>query len=221
MLEIAGLTARFGPVNAVRDVSMSVEPGELCAIVGPNGAGKTTLLRAVIGQHADRDGSIRVDGAAVRVASPTAAARAGVAIVPQGRRLFPTLTVREHVELSAGRAARGARRFGVDDLFAFFPGLARRLDVRAAMLSGGEQQMLAIGRAALLSPRYVLMDEPTEGLAPAIVGNVASLISHLPSLGMGVVITEQSDVAWIDGARTVAMRRGTIEPIRTAVGGPS
>lgn len=203
------MTARFGPVIAVRDATLMVAPGETVGIVGPNGAGKTTLLRVLMGQHTDRDGEIAVDGTRLDTATPTVSARAGIAIVPQGRRLFPSLTVREHIELSVSRS-RSRARFTERDLFDFFPGLARRLDLRASLLSGGEQQMLAIGRATLLNPRYVLMDEPTEGLAPSIVANVTALIEHLPSLGMGVVIAEQSDSHRISTARAIAMERGAI-----------
>ena len=209
VLEVNGVTARFGPVIAVRDATLAVAPGETLGIVGPNGAGKTTLLRALMGQHADRDGEIVVDGTRLDTVAPAVSARAGLAIVPQGRRLFPSLTVREHIDLSVARSGSRAR-FTERDLFDFFPGLARRLDVHASLLSGGEQQMLAIGRATLLDPRYVLMDEPTEGLAPSIVANVTALIEHLPSLGMGVIVAEQSDSHLITTARTVAMERGAI-----------
>ncbi len=213
------MTARFGPVLAVRDATLTVAPGATVGIVGPNGAGKTTLLRALMGQHTDRDGEIVVDGNRLDTATPTASARAGIAIVPQGRRLFPSLTVREHVALSVSRGGQSTR-FTQADLFDFFPGLARRLDVYASLLSGGEQQMLAIGRATLLDPRYVLMDEPTEGLAPAIVANVAALIEHLPSLGIGLVIAEQSDSPLTATARTIAMERGVIRHRTTAKGAP-
>ncbi len=209
MLEISGLIARFGPVIAVRDAALAIAPGETVAIVGPNGAGKTTLLRAIMGQHVDRDGEIVADGVRLDRAAPTMAARAGIAIVPQGRRLFPSLTVREHIGLSASRS-RAKARFTEHDLFEFFPGLARRLDVHASLLSGGEQQMLAIGRATLLNPSYVLMDEPTEGLAPSIVDNVTALIERLPALGMGVVVTEQTKSPLISSVRRLSMDRGTV-----------
>lgn len=219
MLEVNGVTARFGPVVAVRDATLTAAPGATVGIVGPNGAGKTTLLRALMGQHPDRDGEILVDGTRLDSATPSVSARAGIAIVPQGRRLFPSLTVREHVDLSVSRGGQSAR-FTATDLFDFFPGLARRLDVHASLLSGGEQQMLAIGRATLLDPRYVLMDEPTEGLAPSIVANVAALIEHLPSLGMGLVIAEQSDSHLTATARIIAMERGVIRHRTTAKGAP-
>jgi len=209
VLEISGLIARFGPVIAVRDAALAIAPGETVAIVGPNGAGKTTLLRAIMGQHVDRDGEIVADGVRLDRAAPTMAARAGIAIVPQGRRLFPSLTVREHIGLSASRN-RAKARFTEHDLFEFFPGLARRLDVHASLLSGGEQQMLAIGRATLLNPSYVLMDEPTEGLAPSIVDNVTALIERLPALGMGVVVTEQTKSPLISSVRRLSMDRGTV-----------
>ncbi|MGD9700878.1 MAG: ABC transporter ATP-binding protein [Acidimicrobiia bacterium] len=209
MLEIIGLSARYGAAVAVRSIDMDVAPGELVACIGPNGAGKTTLLRAIMGQHAARDGAVTVDGRRLGAGGPTDAARAGIAIVPQGRRLFPSLTVDEHLAIAVSRARPDG--MGTAELFEYFPSLARRRRVRAASLSGGEQQMLAIGRAALLGPRYILMDEPTEGLAPAIVSNVAGLVEQLPKRGIGVVVTDQHAGPLVRGAdRTYHMDRGSM-----------
>jgi branched-chain amino acid transport system ATP-binding protein len=208
VLEVRALTARYGPVTVVRGIDLDVDRGAVVALVGANGAGKTTALRAIIGQHHDRAGSVSVDGRPVPFGGgAVAGARAGVAIVPQGRRLFATLTVREHLTLAGGRA-RG-RGLSVDDALDLFPNLARRLGVRAALLSGGEQQMLAIARAVLLAPGYVLMDEPTEGLAPPMVDAVVGLLRALPSRDIGVVVTDQQA-----GSPVVALASRRHEMIR-------
>jgi branched-chain amino acid transport system ATP-binding protein len=190
VLEVRGLTARFGPVTVVRGIDLDVPRGEIVAVIGANGAGKTTALRSIIGQHRDRSGSIAVDGGAVSLrGGAVTAARAGIAIVPQGRRLFASLTVGEHIDLAVSRSRAGAMT--ADEALELFPNLGRRLKVRAAQLSGGEQQMLAIARAVLLGPSYVLMDEPTEGLAPVMVDSVVGLVERLPARGIGLVITDQ------------------------------
>jgi branched-chain amino acid transport system ATP-binding protein len=190
VLEVRDLTARFGPVTVVRGIDLDVDRGGVVAVVGANGAGKTTALRSIIGQHRDRAGSVTVDGSGVPFGGgAVAGARAGIAIVPQGRRLFASLTVAEHLDLAASRARRGS--MAVDEAMELFPNLARRRKVRAAMLSGGEQQMLAVARAVLLGPAYVLMDEPTEGLAPSMVDSVVGLAARLPARGIGVLVTDQ------------------------------
>lgn len=192
MLEVRGLVARFGPVVAVRGIDLDVRPGEIVALVGPNGAGKTTALRAIMGQHRNRIGTIGINGAQVPLGGgAVAAARAGLAIVPQGRKLFTSLTVDEHLDLSASRIRGRKGRMGIEEAFELFPNLASRRRIRAGLLSGGEQQMLAIARAVLASPAYVLMDEPTEGLSPPMVAGVAALIEKLPVFGMGVLVTDQ------------------------------
>lgn len=209
MLEVRTLSARYGAVPAVRVVDLDVAPGELVAIVGPNGAGKSTLLRSIMGQHGEHSGTVVVDGADVSGVGAVGAARAGIAIVPQGRRLFPSLSVDEHLHLSRSRAAAGA--ITIDEVIEFFPGLGWRRSVRASALSGGEQQMLAIARAVLMGPRYVLMDEPTEGLAPMVVDSVARLVEHLPTVGIGVLVSDQDDSALVQrAARTYDMVRGEV-----------
>ncbi len=209
MLEVRDLTARYGAVQAARGIDVTLERGEVAVLVGANGAGKTTLLRSIMGQHADCDGTVSIDGRVVGPRGAVAAARAGIAIVPQGRRLFTSLTVAEHLDLSASRACASAMTPA--EVEEFFPSLGRRGSVRAVSLSGGEQQMLAIARAILLGPSFVLMDEPTEGLAPSIVENVVSLIAHLPTLGMGVLVAEQHDgVLTATAERTIRIERGSI-----------
>lgn len=218
MLEIRNLTARYGAVHAARRIDLTLERGEVAVLVGSNGAGKSTLLRSIMGQHTDCDGTISIDGRVVGPRGAVAAARAGIAIVPQGRRLFASLTVAEHLDLSASRA--GASAMTAAEIEEFFPSLGRRRNVRAVSLSGGEQQMLAIARAVLLGPSFVLMDEPTEGLAPSIVENVVSLIAHLPTLDMGALVAEQHDgVLTTTADRTIRIERGSILHTTVDTGG--
>jgi branched-chain amino acid transport system ATP-binding protein len=211
MLETAALSAWFGRAQVVRDASFDVGAGEVVAIVGPNGAGKTTLVRALVGLHAARAGDVRVDGRVLGAGDAIAAARAGVALVPQGRRVFRSLTVAEHLTI-ARRAARGRDALALDDLFAVFPSLSERLRVRARALSGGEQQMLAIARAVCTGPSVLVLDEPTEGLAPAIVDKVGALVVRLAARGVAVLLTEQQGAFPHTVAdRMLAMHRGVVD----------
>jgi branched-chain amino acid transport system ATP-binding protein len=187
MLELVDLRARHGSVEAVRGVSLVVPDGCVLAVVGPNGAGKTTLAHAVAGLHRDREGVIRTGRRELSSCSAVETARAGVALVPQGRRLFPSLTVAEH--LAIARRRPGA--MSTEELIELVPSLGARLKVRARSLSGGEQQMLAIGRAVLPGPEVLIMDEPTEGLAPAVVDLVRGLIAHQRERGVSVLLLEQ------------------------------
>jgi branched-chain amino acid transport system ATP-binding protein len=189
MFEVSGLRARYGAAEVVRGVSVSVPPGRVVAVVGPNGAGKSTLANAVCGVHAERSGSVRLDGREIGGLSTVDLARAGVRLVPQGRRVFGSVTVAEH--LSLARPRRPDPPLSREDLLDLFPPLRARLAVRAHSLSGGEQQMLAITRAVLPGPRILVLDEPTEGLAPAVVTLVATLIGRLCERGIGVLLMEQ------------------------------
>ena len=189
MLEVSELRAWHGAAEVVRGVSFAVPGGAVTAIVGPNGAGKTTLARALAGLHRGREGRVLLDGRDLSRAGATQVARAGLRLVPQGRRLFPSLTVAEHFALARRRAVSGA--IAEAELLEIFPNLARRSNVRAKQLSGGEQQMLAIARAVLPGPRVIVLDEPTEGLAPAIVELVAQLVGTLRGRGVGVLLLEQ------------------------------
>jgi branched-chain amino acid transport system ATP-binding protein len=213
MLEMTAVSAWFGRAQVVRDVSFDVGPGEVAAVVGPNGAGKTTLVRAAAGLHAARSGAVRVDGRALPAGDPIAAARAGIAIVPQGRRVFRSLTVAEHLAI-ASRGARARDALSRDELFAVFPRLAERLGVRARALSGGEQQMLAIARADCTAPSVLVLDEPTEGLAPAIVDAVGALVTRLAASGIAVLLTEQQGAfPHAVASRVLQMHRGVVESV--------
>jgi len=190
LLELVNVSAWHGPVQAVRDVSLVAPGGAVTAVVGPNGAGKTTLARTIAGLHRSRRGEIRLDGRDVVGASAVEVARSGIAIVPQGRRLFHSLTVEEHMTLA--RRYRRPRAIDPQVLLELFPHLARRARVRAHSLSGGEQQMLAIARAVLPGPDALVLDEPTEGLAPAVVELVRHLVEYLREDGVAILLFEQS-----------------------------
>lgn len=172
----------YGDSYVLQGVSLDVLPGQVAVLMGRNGVGKTTTLRSVLGLTRPREGQVLFDGRDVTALPTHQIARLGIGLVPQGRRVFPSLTVREHL-LTAARASRGTPSWTLERLFDLFPNLADRLDLRARHLSGGEQSMLAIARALRTEPRCLLMDEPTEGLAPVYVDKVLDVIRALRSGG--------------------------------------
>jgi branched-chain amino acid transport system ATP-binding protein len=209
MLVVEELSASYGAVQAVRRASFHVEAGEVLAVAGPNGAGKSTLANVLAGLHRARSGRILLSDTDLSDARATRTARSGITLVPQGRRVFGSCTVAEHMDLAQARARHGATR--LDDVLVHFPRLRDRWSVRARQLSGGEQQMLAITRAVLLGPRVLVLDEATEGLAPAIVTAVAGLVRDLRDQGVAVVLMEQPG-PFVDALadRTVTMDRGLV-----------
>ena len=214
MLDVQDLKATYGAVQAVREATFRVEAGEVLAVLGPNGAGKSTLANALAGLHRARTGRMLLDGRDLGKARTTAMVRAGITLVPQGRRVFGSCTVAEHVTLAAVHAAPAA--LPLDDLLEMFPKLRDRWAVRARRLSGGEQQMLAITRAVLLGPRVVVLDEPTEGLAPSIVTAVANLVRVLRDRGVAVVLMEQAGpFADALADRVATMDRGVVRVRQT------
>lgn len=222
MLEVEELRANYGAVEAVRGATFGLAAGEVLAVTGPNGAGKSTLANAVAGVHADRTGTVRLSGSVLPPGRPVVAVRGGMTLVPQGRRVFGSCTVREHVALARG--GRPQHAVGLDDVLDHFPRLRERWQVRAHQLSGGEQQMLAVTRAVLLGPAVLVLDEPTEGLAPAIVEAVCGLVRVLRDRGVGVLLMEQPGAAALVLADRVAdMDRGQLSsPGHSArVSGPS
>ena len=180
MLEVAGLTVAYGGLTALRDVSLEVGEGQFIAIVGPNGAGKTTLFKAISGTVAPAAGAIRYEGRDLLAVPPAARAHLGIAHVPEGRQVFPSLSVLENLEMGAYPAAgRRVWRKSLERVFALFPVLAERRRQLAGTLSGGEQQMLAIGRGMASAPRLLLLDEPSMGLAPAIADLIFERVEEL------------------------------------------
>jgi branched-chain amino acid transport system ATP-binding protein len=189
LLELDGVGARYGPVTALRGVSLTVGEGEVVAVLGANGAGKTTMLRAVSGT-VRRSGSIRLGGRALR-GGPESAARAGVAHVPEGRGTFAELTVLENLRLG-GYTRRGSLQADVARMDSWFPWLADRRHQPAGTLSGGEQQMLALARALMSRPRLLMLDEPSLGLAPLVVREIFRIVRQLNEQeGLAVLVVEQ------------------------------
>jgi branched-chain amino acid transport system ATP-binding protein len=193
MLEVSELEAGYGPIRALDRVSIDVQEGELVAIIGANGAGKTTLLMAISGVVTPRAGTVRFAGRPLAGLPPHEVMRAGIGHAPEGRRIFPRLTVRENLELGGfARRDRGQVARDIDEACGLFPVLGQRLAQLGGTLSGGEQQMLAIARALVGRPRLLLLDEPSLGLAPLIVAKVFEVIKSLSSRGIGVLRVEQN-----------------------------
>ena len=193
MLELHQVTAGYGAFTALWDVSLRVAQGEAVAVVGPNGAGKTTLLRAISGLIAPRAGRIAFEGAELAGRPAYEIVAHGIAHVPEGRRLFPQLTVADNLKMGAFLpSARAHFRESLERVYALFPVLAERPTQRAGSLSGGEQQMLAVGRALMSRPKLILFDEPSMGLAPVMVLRLFDLISRVREVGFTILIVEQN-----------------------------
>jgi urea transport system ATP-binding protein len=211
MLDARDLHLHYGASHTLRGVTFALEPGKVTCLLGRNGVGKTTTLRALVGQARLTSGAIRLDGVDVTAAPAHRRARAGIAIVPQGREIFPRLTVAEN--LSTGFAARRDRARRIDDaIFGMFPVLKDMLQRRGGDLSGGQQQQLAIGRALMADPKVLLLDEPTEGIQPNIVTLIGQVVRQLAAGGrMAILLVEQYlDFALEVGDRFLVMDRGRI-----------
>jgi branched-chain amino acid transport system ATP-binding protein len=193
MLEVENLAVAYGALTALHGVSLTIQPGEIVALVGPNGAGKSTLLKTIAGLIAPRAGVIRWEGKLLSGEPPQRIVERGVALVPEGRRLFAGMTVRENLELGAfSQRAQKERRAQLERVYTIFPRLFERERQRAGLLSGGEQQMLALGRALMGLPRLLLLDEPSLGLAPRVVESIFSILAELHREGMSLLIVEQN-----------------------------
>ena len=193
MLEVENLAVAYGALTALHGVSLTIQPGEIVALVGPNGAGKSTLLKTIAGLIAPRAGVIRWEGKLLSGEPPQRIVERGVALVPEGRRLFAGMTVRENLELGAfSQRAQKERRAQLERVYTIFPRLFERERQRAGLLSGGEQQMLALGRALMGLPRLLLLDEPSLGLAPRVVESIFSILADLHREGMNLLIVEQN-----------------------------
>ena len=187
-LEVDGVHTYYGESHVLHGISLRVAPGEVLAILGRNGMGKTTLIRSIVGFTPPRRGHVRYKDTDITRLPPFRMAALGMALVPQGRRVFPSLSVRENLDV----ARRGAGRWSLEQVYTLFPRLRDRAANRANKLSGGEQQMLAIGRALMSNPELLLMDEPTEGLAPLLVREVGRVIAELKRSGLSILLVEQN-----------------------------
>jgi branched-chain amino acid transport system ATP-binding protein len=191
-LSLANVHAFYGDSHILHGVSFSLQPGGVLALLGRNGAGKTTCISAIIGFLKPRDGEIRLFGESIEGLGPERISHLGIGLVPQGRRVFPSLTVRENLAVAQQRESTAGTPWNVDRIYALFPRLRERHAQYAGTLSGGEQQMLAIGRALMGNPRVLLLDEPSEGLAPLIVAEVGRTIRRLKEEGQSIVLVEQN-----------------------------
>jgi urea transport system ATP-binding protein len=211
MLSVENLSLHYGAAQALRGVSVTAELGDVTCVLGRNGVGKTSLLRAITGQKPISGGAIRLDGRDISRLKPFERAELGVAYVPQGREIFPLLTVRENLETGFASLKRGERQIP-DEIFELFPALRSMLGRRGGDLSGGQQQQLAIGRALVTRPRLLVLDEPTEGIQPSIIKDIGLAIDYLRKRkDMAILLVEQYfDFARDLADRFVVMERGEI-----------
>jgi branched-chain amino acid transport system ATP-binding protein len=208
MLELRGLTVAYGQARAIWDISMTVAPGELLCIVGPNGAGKTTLVNTIAGILKPVAGSLVMEGRDITRLAPHRYCEAGIALVPEGRRLFTGLTVAENLDIGSFLpAAKTRRRETLEEVLALFPALKAKLPSPAGELSGGQQQMVAIGRALMARPRLLLLDEPSLGLSPLVVADMFDAIRKVSAAGITIVLVEQN----VSMAMKVAHRACVLE----------
>lgn len=212
-LAIDGLTAGYGHVSALKGVSLRAEDGQITAVLGANGAGKSTLLAAVMGLAKPRHGTIKLDDRDVTSLGAASTARAGIALVPEGRSLFPSLSVHEHFLLGVRKDAQaGSEEDQLGRIYDLFPALRGRERTGAVMLSGGEQQMVAIGRALMSRPRLLMLDEPSLGLAPKLVDQVLGLVERLREEGTTIVLVEQNARATLEIAdRAYVLHAGEVQ----------
>jgi len=211
MLEVNSINLHYGAAQALRGITMRAEPGKVTCVLGRNGVGKTSLLDALMGQHPVSSGSITWEGSDITSLRPADRARRGIAYVPQGREIFPLLTVEENLETGFAPLKRDERSIP-DDVYALFPVLNSMLRRRGGDLSGGQQQQLAIGRALVMRPRLLLLDEPTEGIQPSIIKDIGRAISYLRNLGkIAIILVEQYlDFAQELGDNFLVMDRGQV-----------
>jgi branched-chain amino acid transport system ATP-binding protein len=212
MLEVRGVAAGYGQAGALWDVSLRVEDGEVVTILGPNGAGKSTLVNVLGGLHRASGGSIQLDGRELGGVPGDEVCAAGIAVVPEGRRVFPTMTVLDNLDIGAyHKAARLHRDESYARVCEIFPLLADRSTQLAGSLSGGEQQMLAIGRALMSRPRLLLLDEPSLGLAPVIVEQIFEVVRQINQAGTSVLLVEQNVVDALElASRAYILEEGHI-----------
>jgi branched-chain amino acid transport system ATP-binding protein len=192
MLEVQGLQAGYGQSQVLFDVALEVRAGEVVTLLGRNGMGKTTTVRAIMGLNPPRGGAIGFRGAALAGLPPEAIARRGIGLVPEGRQVFPTLSVRENLVATAANRASHAEPWTLERIYALFPRLRERAGQSARTLSGGEQQMLAIGRALMTNPHLLILDEATEGLAPVIRAEIWATLAGLKQRGQAILVIDKN-----------------------------
>jgi branched-chain amino acid transport system ATP-binding protein len=202
-LRLSALNCGYGDSHVLHDVDLVLEEGRVLALLGRNGAGKSTMMHAIVGYQPILSGGIDLFGTSLVRRAPEEISRRGVALVPQGRRIFASLTVQENLDVAHRRGS--SPRFGLATIFEWFPRLKERRHQRAGSLSGGEQQMLAISRALMTDPRVVLFDEPSEGLAPQIVEEVAAILHRLKAAGLSIILVEQNTKLALGVADAVAI----------------
>jgi branched-chain amino acid transport system ATP-binding protein len=211
MLEVSALTTRYGAIAALRDAELHVGSGEVVGLIGPNGAGKTTLLNTIAGLLTPSSGSVRFDGEDVTGSAPERLLRAGVALVPEHRRIFTDLTVEENLKIGAITVKAADRSELLEEMAERFPVLKLKWDNPAGYLSGGEAQQLAIARALMSRPRLIMMDEPSLGLAPVLVDVVFDLIDSLRSQGRTLLVVEQNATRMLEVSdRAYVLRSGEV-----------
>ncbi len=212
MLEIRDLTSGYGVVQVLHGVSLEVRPGEIVALLGSNGAGKSTLNNSISGLVKVTGGAIRFEGEDITGARSEEVVARGVIQVPEGRRVFPNTTVRENLELGCYRRARARRSENLERVVSVFPRLKERFGQLAGTLSGGEQQMLAIGRGMMAEPKLLILDEPSLGLSPLLVEEMFALIQQLHAQGLAIMLVEQNVVQSLEIAtRAYVMENGVIK----------
>jgi branched-chain amino acid transport system ATP-binding protein len=213
-LRIESLTGGYGAVTVLREVTMEVREGEIVAILGANGAGKSTLLKTVVGLLKPSAGTVLLGGDDITGLAPAKLARRQIALVPEGRQLFGTMTVQENLSLGGYTQGRAARAAGMQRVFELFPILEERLSQKAESLSGGQRQMVALGRALMAQPKLLLLDEPSLGLAPIVIKETFEVIKRLRNSGVTILIVEQNaamTLAFADRAYVLDRGRVTIE----------
>jgi branched-chain amino acid transport system ATP-binding protein len=211
LLTVSGLHAGYGATEILRGVDLTVGEGEVVAVLGANGAGKSTLNRAISGVLRPWRGAIRFDGASTERARPSAVVARGLIHVPEGRRIFPNMSVSENLDLGCYRRARARRAQNRERVFGIFPRLAERRAQRAGTLSGGEQQMLAIGRGLMAEPKLLILDEPSLGLSPLLVEELFTLIKTIAAQGIALLLVEQNVVQSLEVAsRAYVLDNGAI-----------
>ena len=211
ILEVDEVTTRYGALTALHAVSLHVEAGELVALVGPNGAGKTTLLSSVVGLLRPASGRVRFGGKDITGMDPAALVAAGLALVPERRRIFKDLSVADNLRLAGTTVAKGLRKQRMDEMAELFPVLRTKWDLSAGFLSGGQAQQLAVARALMSEPKVLLLDEPCLGLAPTMVDVIFDLLDHLRAQGRTVLVVEQQAQRVLGVAdRGYVLRTGSI-----------